>query len=297
MARTEHGTERHVLHRELAGTIGLLVDEEDFTAMRRYRTFTFDDHTVYLRQAESLLKTRAAQGRHTSVALFDPEEYAEYCAHTGLDADAPISRSRYTAELAAVGPTLPYEGQPLAHLLPDLVDEAVRQATWQYATTLLADVGDCAVCGEDIGRAAFTRASHLLARILETAAPGAHHLVCNVSAHPESLSAALTAESDARRVTQLDETEALEFATVLAVGLATRSPGGLVMRTSVQGADDRVCGWRLRGDTLQPLTAAEVFDAYCTDVDTGDLIAPEPGVDYGPPPDLGPEPPAARHDH
>ncbi len=31
---------------------------------------------------------------------------------------------------------------------------------------------------------------------------------------------------------RIDETEALEFTTVLAVGLATAGPGGLVMRTS-----------------------------------------------------------------
>jgi len=133
--------------------------------MRRYRSFTFDDHTRYLQQVEALLRTRASQGSHTTVALFDPEEYAAFCADTGLDPDIPSSRTRFTAELAATGPTIPYDGRPLADLVPALIDEAVRQATWEYASTLLARLGACASCGEDIGRAAFTWASGLLVRV------------------------------------------------------------------------------------------------------------------------------------
>ena len=37
-----------------------------------------------------------------------------------------------------------YAGQPLTHLLPLLVDEADRQATWDYASDLLARAGACA---------------------------------------------------------------------------------------------------------------------------------------------------------
>lgn len=287
MAHTSHQSMRRVLRREIAGTIGLLADEHDFTAMRRYRSFTFDDHTTYLQQVEALLRTLAAQGNHTTVALFDPEEYAEFCTDTGLDPDAPSSRTRFTAELATTGAIVLYEGQPLTELVPELIDEAVRQATWEYATTLLSQIGNCASCGEDIGRAAFARAMELLTRILDTADPGERHLVCSVSAKPQALVAVLRADHDPDGAPQLDESEALEFATVLAVGLATRSPGGLVMRTSAPDTTDRVYGWRLRGDDLAPLTAGEVFDAYCTDVESGDLVSPESGVDYCTPPDLG----------
>ncbi|WP_458242596.1 hypothetical protein [Streptomyces sp. MAI_2237] len=297
MAHTDHQTLRRVLRREIAGTIGLLTDEHDFRAMRRYRSFTFDDHQIYLRQVEALLKTRASQGSHTTVALFDPQEYADYCAETGLDPDTPSSRTRFTAELATTGPTVPYRGQPLADLVPVLVDEAVRQATWEYASTLLARLGACASCGEDIGRAAFTRASDLLVRILDTAGPGNRHLVCSVSAIPETLLAVLHADQDNDGALRLDDAEALEFTTVLALGIATKSPGGLVMRTSAPGTGDRVYGWRLRGEGLTPLTAGEVFDAYCTDVETGDLISPESDVDYCVPPDLGEERETGGHHH
>jgi hypothetical protein len=297
MARTDHRTMRQVLRREIAGTIGLLTDEQDFRAMRRYRSFTFDDHTVYLRQVEALLRTRAAQGGHTTVALFDPEEFAEFCADTGLEPDAPASRARFTADIATAGATVAYDGRPLDELVPALVDEAVRQATWEYASTLLARLGPCATCGEDIGRAAFTRAADLLVRILDTAPPGHRHLVCSVTTAPETLLAVLHADEEDSGPIPLDEAEALEFTTVLALGIATLSPGGLVMRTIAAGTPDRIYGWRLRRDGLEPLTAGEVFDAYCTDVESGDLVAPESGVDYCVPPDLGEQGQTQRHRH
>ncbi|MGW1053836.1 hypothetical protein AB5L52_36040 [Streptomyces sp. CG4] len=297
MAHTDHQTLRRVLRREIAGTIGLLTDEHDFRAMRRYRSFTFDDHATYLQQVESVLKTRAAQGTHTTLALFDPEDYAEYCAEAGLDPEAPASRTRFTAELAATGPTIPYDGSPLATLVPALVDEAVRQATWEYATTLLSRLGPCPTCGEDIGRAGFTRASDLVVRILDTAPPGDRHLVCSVSGPPDTLVSVLHGDQDSHGDTRLDEAEALEFTSVLALGLATRSPGGLVLRASAPDTTDRIYGWRLRAGTLEPLTASEVFDAYCTDVESGDLISPESGVDYCTPPDLGEESTAPDHRH
>ncbi|MFF3877021.1 hypothetical protein [Streptomyces sp. NPDC001978] len=297
MAHTDHLTMRRVLRREIAGTIGLLTDEQDFLAMRRYRSFTFDDHTIYLQQMEALLRARAAQGGHTTLALFDPEEYAEYCAETGLEPDTASSRTRFTAELAATGATVPYDGQALDELVPELVDEAIRQATWEYASPLLARIGPCTTCGEDIGREAFNRASDLLVRILDTASPGDRHLVCSVWGSPETLVSVLHADEDAEGITRLDEAEALEFTTVLALGIATRSPGGLVMRTSAPGTADRIYGWRIRKDGLEPLTAGEVFDAYCTDIESGDLISPESGVDYCVLPDLGKDDGTPGHRH
>ncbi|WP_406374058.1 hypothetical protein OH781_07210 [Streptomyces sp. NBC_01550] len=271
---------RRTLRREAPSTIGLLADEQDFAAMRRYRTFTFDDHTVYLQQVEGLLKTLAAQGVHTTLALFDPEEYAEFCAESGIAADAAASRSRFTAEIAATGATVAYTGQPIDTLIPLLVSRAVRQATWEYATMLLADLGECADCGQDIGRAAFDRASHLLMRTLETAGPGTHHLVCSTPTENEQLLAVLHTERGTTGPALLDSGEGAEFVTVLAVGIALERHGGLVLRASNPGTPDRVHGWRLTRGSLVPLTAGEVFSAYCTDADTGDPVSPESGVEY-----------------
>ncbi|MFF2024636.1 hypothetical protein ACFVW2_22890 [Streptomyces sp. NPDC058171] len=293
-----HATTNERIRREIAGTLGLLADAADFTAMRRYRSFAFDDHHAYLRHTEAVLRALDARGQHTSIALFDPEQYASYCARTGIDPDTRASRTRFTAELAATVPTVPYDGRPLAELLPDLLDEAARRATWEYATQALARAGECATCGEDIGRAAFARAFDLLLRILRSARPGAHHLVGSVTTPAETLLGVFRARSDTTGLTEADEAAAVELATVLATGFATRSPGGLVMRTTTPGHDDRVQGWRLVDDGLAPLTAAQVFDAYCTDAVSGEPVSPESGVDYCAPPDIdGIGPGTSGHTH
>ncbi|MFF3264837.1 hypothetical protein ACFYWO_37470 [Streptomyces sp. NPDC002932] len=289
-------TMRRSLRREAPSTIGLLTDEQDFAAMRRYGTFTFDDHSVYLQQVEGLLKALAAQGVHTTVALFDPEEYAEFCAESDITPDSPASRSRFTAEIAAIGATVAYTGQPLGSLIPLLVDRSVRRATWEYATMLLAGLGECADCGQDIGRAAFDRASHLLLRILESAGPGTHHLVCSTPTENEQLLAALYTECEGEGpAARLDSAEGAEFVTVLAVGIALERRGGVVLRTSAPGTPDRVHGWRLIRGCLAPLTAGEVFSAYCTDADTGEPVSPESGVEYCPGFDIGADEPESHH--
>ncbi|MEW1700501.1 hypothetical protein [Streptomyces sp. NPDC091278] len=270
---------RRALRREVPSTVGLLADEHDFTAMRRYRTFAFDDHTTYLRQVEALLKTLATQGGPTTVTLFDPEEYAAWCAETALDPDHPTTRGRFTAHLAATGARVTYTGQALSTLLPELVDTAVRHATWEYATTVLATTGDCATCGTDIGKAAFDRAAELLTRLLAAVGPGTHHLVCSVPAAADQLVAALRADGTTEPASVADE-PAAEFTAVLAAAIALGTRGGLVLRTTTPGAPDRLHGWRLTGGTLTPLTEAEVFAAYCTDNRTGEPLPPEPGVEH-----------------
>ncbi|MFF8383721.1 hypothetical protein [Streptomyces kanasensis] len=290
MAHTRTTTSlRRTLRREVPGTVGLLVDARDFAAMRRYRTFPFDDHTTYLQETERLLRTLAAGGTHTTVTLFDPEDYAAYCAETGLDPDSRAGRSRYTAEIAVARTRVPYAGQPIEELVPLLVGTAVRHATREYATLLLADAGHCADCGQDIGHAAFDQATRAVLRILEGAGPGTHHLVCSVPAADDHLLAVLHTDRTGPDRSRLDSTEGSEFVTVLAAGLARSAPGGIVLRTSSPGAPDRLHGWRLDHGRLVPLTEAEVFNAYCTDADTGEPLPPESGVEYRAGFDLAPD--------
>ncbi|WP_446041844.1 hypothetical protein [Streptomyces sp. SID1121] len=294
MAHTDHSkqtetdrTRRRRLRREVPSTVGLLADEQDFTAMRRYDTFTFDDHATYLRQIEALLRSLTAQGVHTTVALFDPDEYAEFCAAGGHDPDSTASRSRFTATIPATGAAVAYTGQPLDTLVPLLINTAVRKATWEYVTALLADLGECADCGQDIGRAAFDRASRLLFALLEAAGPGIHHMVCSIPAADEQLLAALQADHTGDTSAAVDPAEGAEFVSVLAAGIALERPGGVVLRTTAPDTPDRLHGWRLLHGHLVPLTEAEVFSAYCTDADTGEPLSPESGVEYRAGYDLG----------
>ncbi|KPC60139.1 hypothetical protein [Streptomyces chattanoogensis] len=312
---TDRSAARRTLRREVPSTAAVLADERDFAAMRRYRTFPFDDHRSYLQQMETLLRTLTAEGVLTTLSLFDPAAYEEYCADHDLDPDHPDSRTRYTAELACTGPTLTYAGEPLTQLLPLLVEEADRRATWNQASALLARAGHCEDCGTDLGHAAFARATDALQQLLDALGNGTHHLVCSIPAGDPPLLAVLhTTAGDSGRP-QLSESETLIFCTVLAAGLALRTPGGIVARTMTAGPTDTgdptntggaaditdaalrstVRGWSLRDAWPCPLTEAEVFTAYCTDADTGEPIAPEHGVDYAPGLALTPPPDEHRH--
>ncbi|MFE3632338.1 hypothetical protein [Streptomyces goshikiensis] len=270
------------LRSEVPSTVALLVDEEDFTAMREYGSFAFDDYASYRSDVETLLKTLAAQGGHITVALFDPEEYVDYCADTGIDPDEPSSRGRYTAEHAAAGASITYAGQPFDELVPLLVDESVRQATWEHAAILLAESGTCADCGQDIGLACLERATQYVGYLLRAAGPGQHQLACSVPAETEQLVSALHADTAdvSGAAPRIAERDHLDFITILAAGLALNGSGGLVLRTTTEGNKDRVHGWRLDRGSAVPLSAAAVFSAYCTDAATGEPVAPEPDVEY-----------------
>lgn len=290
------------LRREVPSTAAVLADEQDFTAMRRYRTFPFDDHRSYLQQMETLLRTLAAQGVLTTLSLFDPAAYEQYCADLALDPDRPDSRTRYTAEVACTGATLTYDGEPLSQLLPLLLQAADRRATWNHASALLTRAGSCRQCGEALAHTALARATEAVQRLLAALGDGSHHFVCSIAAGAPPLLAVLHATASDDAPLRLGESEALTFCTVLATGLALRAPGGIVSRTTTdQGAGldssgDTVRGWSLHGDWLRPLSAAEVFTAYCTDADTGEPIPPEHGVAYAPGLPLAPPPdPHAHH--
>lgn len=286
MARTR--TDARLLRREMPGTVGLLADAADFGAMRRYSSFLFDDHAAYLRQVEGVLRARAVQGAYTAVALFDPPGFARFCAERGLDADTSMSRCRYVAEAAGRGPAVPYGGQPMDRLVPQLLDAAARSRSRERAAALLAAAGKCGDCGEHRADAALTRAGAAVGRLTEALGPGSQHVVCTVRAAGFPLVAvARGAEATGGEPPRLRTPDAEALRLVLAAGIATSGAGGVVARTTrveaVGGPSaEWVRGWRLRDGWLEPLTEKEVYAAYCTDARTGAPLPPEPHVGYRP---------------
>lgn len=272
---------RSALRREAPIVVGLLLDDHDFAVMTEYPSFPFRDYGLYLHHLDDLLRSLHAQGTSIAVTLFDPEGYADHCADTLRPPDTPASRIHYTAAVSTTGPAVRYTRQPLALLRTQLAREAERRATWERAGDILTAAGLCPDCGEPVAHCAFDLASHTLLRIVEAAGPGAHHFVCSL--HPgtgDSLLATARITSDREGELHLSDTEALVLCTVMAAARVTDRPGGLVLRTTDSEGTDTVYGWSLHPDGPHPLTEAEVFNAYCTDLDTGDPVPPEPGVRY-----------------
>lgn len=287
---------RKALRRESPTVVGMILTGEDFTAMTRYPSFPFREYDRYLHHLDGLLRALHSQGRHVAVTLFDPEEYARYCATTRMPADTAATRTRYITEVTAGRTAVPYARQPMPVLRTELAHAADRRATWEHATDLLMDAGRCGECGQDLAHCAFDRASHTLLRLVEAVGPGTHHVVCSLPTDGgPPLLAAVRIDADPDGGIHLAETDALVLCTVMAAGTATTRSGGLVVRTTDSDGTDTVRGWSLRRSEPHPLTEAEVFDAYCTDALTGDPVPPEHGVRYGaglplppPPPHEGP---------
>jgi hypothetical protein len=289
-ARSRKRIRRRTLRRETPSIVPVLADESHFARMRAYGSFAFDDHGSYLRQLDGMLRDLTAQQVHARVALFDSVDYVQFCEDEKLDADSAASRARYVAEVATAGTTLPYRGESVEQLLPQLRDAHACRLTWQAGAEVLARSGCCARCGTDIGKAALDRAARALTAVLEHTGLGTHHLVASVAVPGAPLAAALDVRRTSQGELRAHEPAVLALTTALAAAFATASAGGLVLRTDADdpgggGADrDVVRGWSLdsRAHWLRPLTASEVFAAYCTDPATREPVAPEPGVDHAP---------------
>jgi hypothetical protein len=294
MSHTTHheSSPRGRLRREMPGTVAVVADEEDFARMRAYPSFAFDDHRGYLLQVEGLLRSLAVRGLHTRLAVFDPEEFAVFCAEEDLEPDSAGSRTRYTAEVAATGAAVTYDGRPLRQLLTQLIDGHARARTWEFFLDELALAGVCDRCGRDIGQAAFERAVQAVDRLLLAlgSAAGERTLVCSVRVPGRPLAASVTLAAGDGPAEHETAPGLVLLCGVLAVSFATGCPGGLVLRTHPPTprpdgdatGREQVRGWKARDGWLEPLTAAQVFDAYCTHAETGEPVPPEPGVDHLP---------------
>lgn len=118
--------------------------------------------------------------------------------------------------------------------------------------------------------------------LLSACGPGFHHLVCT-SFTPLGSDACVSVYVERAPgkevIADADLEGALMFCHVLALSARTLGTGAVCVRSCVA---DRcvVRGWSVVDGWPQPLTAGQVFAAYCTDPDTGEPLPPEPGTDY-----------------
>ncbi|TXS34832.1 hypothetical protein [Streptomyces sp. t39] len=125
------------------------------------------------------------------------------------------------------------------------------------------------------------RAFDIFERLLEKAGTGMHSLTLAIYSGEGAEMEHLIYSRSEKTGIEADGQTALNFCCFLAVAVTGKAGNaGLIMR-SIRHREESVCGWSFNsdGDPI-PLTAAEVFDAYCTDFTTGDPISPQPGVDH-----------------
>ncbi|MFI5905838.1 hypothetical protein [Streptomyces cyaneofuscatus] len=129
------------------------------------------------------------------------------------------------------------------------------------------------VPSEEDGR----RATDIFDRLLQKAGTGKHRLTLTVEGINGTAFAYfayfLTGEVMVGSLHQADQ-----FCDLLAVAVSGKHHSGLVLRT--QAGTETVCGWRFKDGDPLPINAAEVFDAFCLNRLTGEIVGPEPGVEH-----------------
>ncbi|MFG3133710.1 hypothetical protein ACGFZU_39190 [Streptomyces tendae] len=129
----------------------------------------------------------------------------------------------------------------------------------------------------------FDTAAQAFEALLDALGPGRHHLVC--SAHTSrgsfaSASATVECTDDDRDQADADYEGWLMFCHLLAQTSIAFRQATIFARTHTTDLTSVLRGWRVTNGWPQPMAAADVFAAYCTDLATGDPIPPEPGTDY-----------------
>ncbi|MEU4898579.1 hypothetical protein AB0B12_39350 [Streptomyces sp. NPDC044780] len=120
--------------------------------------------------------------------------------------------------------------------------------------------------------------------LLSALGPGHHHLL--TSAHtPEGGSvatASVTVESAPDGRIRTEKEGALMFCHVLAQASLAFECGVVFARSVTPDGGGKVVvqGWVLTDGWPRSMSAAEVFNAYCTELATGDPVPPEPDTEY-----------------
>ncbi|MYS39658.1 hypothetical protein K388_07194 [Streptomyces sp. KhCrAH-43] len=122
------------------------------------------------------------------------------------------------------------------------------------------------------------RSVDLFGRLLDAAGPGSHHVAMFIVGAAGTASYCLRFTQYKDRV-ELSPVSAVDACYVLALVLSGEYVGGMVMRSHHDGQES-LCGWKFEDGETLPLNRAETFDAYCNNRLTGEIIAPEPGVEY-----------------
>ncbi|MDT0432912.1 hypothetical protein [Streptomyces salyersiae] len=128
------------------------------------------------------------------------------------------------------------------------------------------------------------RAIEIFDRIVEGSEAGYHRLsICLKTDKGGALGGiSYTQHHDgADDVLTIDPGAAVFFCHLLAIGISSDARAcTFVMRTIPPVGEEIVYGWNVEDGDPKPLNRAEVFDVYCHNPITGELIAPPSGVEY-----------------
>ncbi|MFI0020362.1 hypothetical protein [Streptomyces griseus] len=128
------------------------------------------------------------------------------------------------------------------------------------------------------------RAVDLMLSVLEKAGNGIHTITINLSGETAGEHITERFNFAQNAFSFVPDTEmGVPFGELLAIASAGAT-GGMILRT--WSTKDTVRAWAIDEGDFVPLTAAETFNAYCHNKETGELTGPPEGTEYADAPAL-----------
>nr|GID83689.1 hypothetical protein Ade03nite_26130 [Actinoplanes derwentensis] len=246
----------------------MVADEATFRQLSAaYASFVWspDQHSEYLDVHDDAIEKSRRDGAVVLVGRFEHADFVDFCAEAGLAPDSAASRSAYAVRAGASAEVKEWDGSARDLLL---------------SASLLDSVGTRA----EEAIAAAQQVVEELTDLMLSAPPGPGSVTVTVSAPGDEVTTVLFPWELAGDEMQVSRPFELLF-TAVAAGVV--NGGGLIVRirtgVDLRGgvAQTRVLGWRLGDHDAAEISDAELFNAFCTDATTGDLLPPEYGTVYG----------------
>ncbi|MEY9948219.1 hypothetical protein ABH937_005322 [Kitasatospora sp. GAS1066B] len=232
--------------------VAVVADPVDYRALRGLGLFAGGEFGRYLRRAECRLRAMTAEGVEVHLRVLEPTDYADFCAVRGLAPGEASARVAYAGDPELAGEPFVYRGEPLAELLPELVEDHLARVRISLARERLRQA-----LGGAAGPVAriLERAGVLLRALAAGLGEGCHRL----SLVPGEGETAVLAACVERGRWAAGPRLVAAFQTALAAGLAARGGGELLARSERPPArGPTVRGWALDAGRLLPLDAGGV---------------------------------------
>ncbi|MFJ9771087.1 hypothetical protein ACIRVF_07580 [Kitasatospora sp. NPDC101157] len=299
--------------------MALAVEAADFAGLAKYGLFGALGHQEYLLRVEEQLTGLYQQGLEVHLRVLEAADFEDYCSALGLDPRAPAARVAYAGDPELAGEPFVYAGEPLADLVPVLLDDHRARVRMSVAcAALLGAVGDDPA-GQRRMAAVMRYVTSVYLALAEGAGEGCHLLTlrCHGPEDGEELTSAVDVCVERGRLHPAGR-DAEAFCVTLAAGVASGGEGALLLHgdpattsgdappegppeRSPDGTSGgppggarpgpRVRGWALAGGRLRPMTAHEVFDELADDAARGlpfpPGVVPQPGFRLPGLPDAG----------
>ncbi|MFE3500680.1 hypothetical protein [Kitasatospora sp. NPDC059160] len=223
--------------------MALAVEAEDFAVLAEYGLFGALGHREYLVRAEEQLRGLYQQGLEVHLRVLEAGDFEDYCAALGLDPRASAARVAYAGDPELAGEPFVYAGEPMADLLPVLLDDHRARVRMSVGCAALLDVLGDDLAGQRRMAAVMRYVTSVYLALAEGAGEGCHLLTlrCHGPEDGEQLTSAVDVCVEAGRLLPAGR-DVEAFCVTLAAGVASGGAGALLLHGDPAASPYRSAG-------------------------------------------------------